>query len=218
MSPLESLVSFWDALAFWLTVAGATLLFFGGVSSVAFRRYNRQLLGVRAVQDQRERDATAKSLAETNSRAAEANERAKEAEARAAEANLELEKLRTPRTLAPEQKKRLIAALKPFADTWIELFSYPGNDEARRLRDQIAEVLKEAGWHSERPGTPHLTPEAMVPADGILIEVAPHAEAREREAADVLAEALRAENLAVTGSVRMMNLGLKVRLTVGHKP
>jgi hypothetical protein len=98
MSPLESSVSFWDNVAFWLTVAGATLVFFGGVSSVVFRRYNRQLLGVRAIEAQRERDATVKSLAETNARAAEANERAKEAEGRAAEANLELEKLKRRRS------------------------------------------------------------------------------------------------------------------------
>src|SRR6266851_1361410 len=121
MSPLESSVSFWDGLAFWLTVAGATLVFFGGVSSVVFRRYNRQLLRVRAVENQRERDATAKSLAEANARAAEANARAKDAEARIAEAaqkveeehlaRVKLEAKMADRRLTAEQKRQIKAVL-----------------------------------------------------------------------------------------------------------
>jgi hypothetical protein len=135
---LESSVSLWDSLAFWLTVTGAALVFFGGVTSVVYRRYNRELLKVRASESQHERDATAKSIADAGARAAEAN-------ARAAEAQLALAKFKAPRTLTAEQSARVTKAVKPFAGMQftIAVFNDP---EPIGLMPQIENALASAGW------------------------------------------------------------------------
>ena len=52
---------------------------------------------------------------------ATANKQAEEAKERAAQAALELAKFKTPRTLTPEQRKRISAKAKPFAGTTFDV-------------------------------------------------------------------------------------------------
>lgn len=48
---LESSVSFWDALSFWLITVGVALTFFGGLESIMFRRYNHELVKLTAIRN-----------------------------------------------------------------------------------------------------------------------------------------------------------------------
>jgi hypothetical protein len=73
-------------------------------------------------------------------------ERAAEAEHHAAEANLELARLKAPRTLRPEQQQRVIAMVKPFAGTQFDIGVVQGDPEAAELMVLIETVLKAAGW------------------------------------------------------------------------
>jgi hypothetical protein len=76
---------------------------------------------------------------------AAANERAASAEQRAAEANLELERLKTPRSLSPEQQGRIAETIKRFQGTpfVITVFNEP---EVLDLMSQIESALASAGW------------------------------------------------------------------------
>jgi hypothetical protein len=87
---LESSVSLWDALSFWLVTAGVVLAFLGGLASIKFLRYNVRLVAFTAERNRQDKLAGDKAIAE-------ANARAKEAEARAADANEKAERERLAR-------------------------------------------------------------------------------------------------------------------------
>jgi hypothetical protein len=93
---LESSVSLWDALSFWLITAGVILTFVGGAASIMFRRYNHRLVVLTEERNRQEKAANEKAIADAGARAAESNERAAKAEQAAAEANLEIVRLKTP--------------------------------------------------------------------------------------------------------------------------
>jgi hypothetical protein len=91
---LESSVSLWDWLSFWLITGGAILAFFGGLSSIMFRRYNHQLVVLTEAHDREEKAANDKAIADADARAAEADARASEANKKAADLDLKAEKLK----------------------------------------------------------------------------------------------------------------------------
>jgi hypothetical protein len=76
---------------------------------------------------------------------AKANESAKQAEARAAQANLELARLKTPRSLSAEQQERIVSRLTRFAHQRFSLNVYP-DSESISLATLIDSMLKHAGW------------------------------------------------------------------------
>ena len=82
---------------------------------------------------------------------AKANKSAASAIAEAAKANLELVRLRTPRTLSKEQRDRIITKLKAFPDTPFDL--YVNTDpESAQLMETLEAVLRSAGWKFTIPG------------------------------------------------------------------
>ena len=83
--------------------------------------------------------------AELESQVATAEARAAKANAVASQARLELAKLKEPRTIAPEDQEKIIAALKEFAgqNFGFSVFSDP---EALALLRALDAVLKSAGW------------------------------------------------------------------------
>ena len=83
--------------------------------------------------------------AELESQVAVAEARAAEANAVASQAQLELVKLKEPRTIAPEDQEKIIAALKKFAGQNFG-FSVYGDPESLSLLRAIDAMLKSAGW------------------------------------------------------------------------
>ena len=83
--------------------------------------------------------------AELESQVAVADARAAEANAVASQARLELAKLKQPRTIAPEEQEKIIAALKEFAGQNFG-FSVFGDPESLALLRALDAMLKSAGW------------------------------------------------------------------------
>jgi hypothetical protein len=188
---LESSVSLWDSLAFWLTVAAAVLAFIGGLSSIAYRRLNRQLESTKALAEQREKDANSKAIADANARAAEANQRA-------AALNLEIVRLKTPRRLSPEQQQRMAATLKRFAGQKFSLTVGQEPEQLNLLADVKATLLS-SGWVQVPPtgfGDIMIGDAALGFGTGVIGRFAPATNANIREIAQTLADALNAEDIA----------------------
>ncbi len=115
----------------------------------------------RAAKAEENLGATKKSAAEANERAANAEKQAgsfqlqiAQANERAANAQLELARLKTPRSLIriPE----LVAALQPFKETEYVFVSVFQDDESMLLLRAIHEALQKAGWKRGKsvPGYP----------------------------------------------------------------
>ena len=83
--------------------------------------------------------------AELESQVAVAEARAAEANAVASQAQLELEKLKQPRTITPEDQEKIITALKTFAGQHFS-FSVFSDPEALALVRVLDAMLKSAGW------------------------------------------------------------------------
>ncbi len=115
---LQSSSEFWDGITFWLAVVGTALLFVSVVTGIAARRFARSWSEEKSEQSQRDKRTHEQSLAEAHKETARLK--------------LELERLKTPRNLSPEQQKRIGDSLRPFAPQSTEVV-YQGDDEARRL-------------------------------------------------------------------------------------
>ena len=87
-----------------------------------------------------------RARAELESQVAAAEARAAQANAVASQARLELAKLKEPRTFAPHEQVRIIAALKEFAGQPFG-FSVFQDPESLALLRAIDAMLTSAGWH-----------------------------------------------------------------------
>jgi hypothetical protein len=141
---------------------------------------------------------------------------ASEATARAAQANLELAKLKAPRTLTSEQRQRLMIALKSFGGMPIFVRTNPDDAEAVYLTEQLIDVLRQSKfdvqiWRNNSDG--------RFPS-GIIIQVDVKADANTRKAADALIAALREDGLGTIGPdpFEIGNPTALIRLWVGSKP
>lgn len=83
---------------------------------------------------------------------AKANESAKQAEVRAAEANLELARLKAPRTLSPSQQLMIIARLKPFGSMRVDVIIIGDSQEISDLSTLIIGTMQQAGWSARFVG------------------------------------------------------------------
>jgi hypothetical protein len=143
----------------------------------------------------RARVAGDKQMTQYRARVAEANARAEEANQKAQEAALELARLKTPRTISPEQRAQIVEAIRPFAGTPFDLSLSP-NPEPLALMGQVEDVLMEAGWDwrpvrqliaFNRPGKPAV---AMHTGEGIQVLIASSKKAEWEPAVVALANAL----------------------------
>ena len=103
-----------------------------------------------------------RARAELESQVAAAGARAAEANLAASEAQLELAKLKAPRTVAPEDQARMIADLKAFTGQKysVAVFQDP---EALALLRVLNAMLKSAGWLQVDPPYPTI----LISVDGI---------------------------------------------------
>jgi hypothetical protein len=178
-------------------------------------------------QESRERIAALTTRADELRRdTAAANERAARAEQQAAEANLELERLKTPRTLSPEGQRRIADKLKPFERTpyVITVFDEP---EVLDLMTQIEGALASAGWAQipwsegpivyKRPDKPAIGFNFLT---GLFIQADDSRASDLGVAAVALADALKLEGLAATSQVGQMPAGMNkdgVNIQIGKK-
>ena len=147
---------------------------------------------------------------------AKANAQGEEAKAEAAKANLELERLRAPRTLSVEQRLRIIEPVKIFHGTTFDVVTYPGDPEPLAFSNVIAETLVRAGWtlnpNHNPPGT------LLSLASGVVVVVSNHAGSQARLAGMALLESLKLEGvdarLAYSGGLQINPIMIAIEIQV----
>ncbi len=159
------------------------------------------------------------------------NERAAHAEERAAEANLELAKLKTPRTLNPGQQKLISEALKGFAGTQFDM-AINHDVEAIGLLPSLENALKSAGWIEIdwKSGAPiaeinftrkDLPAVGLVSISGLVIQMHPEQVPTLGTAAQALASALDGQGIAAKAEpgIGFPNINTKaIHIVIGEKP
>lgn len=139
-------LQFWQVVVFWLWAASAVG---GGVAVVA-------ALGSSVISyyisdaTQKAADAevaNAKATGEqARAEAAVANEGAKRADQRIAELNLEIAKMRSPRSIDAIKGEAIIAAVSKYAGTPFDMAVTEGDPEALALQENIETLLLGSGW------------------------------------------------------------------------
>jgi hypothetical protein len=161
-----------------------------------------------------------KEVATAKESAASALERAAGAEQRAAEANLELARLKSPRTLSPEQQTRLVDKLKAFSGQKYSFNVFPDPEPINLLR-LIDNVLKNAGWMRidsqvgdiviEGAGSAHDT--------GLQIGIKRTSSAALQQLAAFLAQSLTSEELPASPAyIAELKFDDAININVGKKP
>jgi uncharacterized protein YlxW (UPF0749 family) len=107
---LESSVGLWDAISFWFITIGIITTFVVGIAAIRFRYWNGLPVAQQEAQQRKDKEDAEAALASLNLKIADANAREKQAE-------LELAKLKEPRSLTTDQSAKIADAIKPFAET-----------------------------------------------------------------------------------------------------
>ena len=160
-------------------IAGAAGLYLGGIlndrQAEQLRQFSTDLTGAKtelskqqeraakaegnialAAQHAREADAKAEGfrldIAKANESAAHAQAQVAGAMAEAAKANLELARIKSPRTLALPQET--LSALQQFPGTEYTFAAVAGDQESMSFLRQIDSALQSAGWKRVNPDPP----------------------------------------------------------------
>jgi hypothetical protein len=149
-----------------------------------------------------------------------------EARERADEAELELAKLKTPRTLTGEAQRRVAAKVQRFAGQEFAGQVAPGSDDARPLWEALAKTLAAAGWVRMPPiGLAVGDPPAgvpLVPNSGVTVFVAASRANEFAPIAQLLAAALMAEGIiagvSASAGPQMEQRPAVIVVEVGRKP
>jgi hypothetical protein len=149
-----------------------------------------------------------------------------EARERAQEAELELARLKAPRTLTPEQQQRVTSKLQKFAGQEFAGQVTPGSDDARPLWEALDKALRAANWVRVPPyGLAVGDPPAGVPLapnSGVTVFVAASRADEVAATAQALASALMAEGLiaglSASAGPRMEQRPNVIVIEIGRKP
>jgi hypothetical protein len=139
----------------------------------------------------------------------------------AAEANLELAKLKTPRTLSSDQKRKIVASLRAFAGQKFSL-AVGQDPEQFNLLEDIKSILLSAGWIKIPAvgfGDISLGDAAFAFGTGVVVRFSPNASADTQGVAIALASALQSEGIgsAPEADTRIPD-ALTLNVLVGSKP
>jgi hypothetical protein len=129
----------WNNIMIASLAFGALAAVIVGLSTYVVIRLQKTEAQASAAEFDRYKLATEKSISDARARAAIA-------EKQAAEANLELARLKTPRSLSPEQHNGIVERLRQFAGTQFDTALVPGDPESAKFLVTIEEVLLQAGW------------------------------------------------------------------------
>jgi hypothetical protein len=180
--------------------------------------------GTASLQALQQAKAAEAQIAEAHARASEANENAKRAEAQTAEAQLALAKLKTPRTLSPEQSHGIVANISAYADTPYDLWVSP-DTEATSLMEQIDSALHAAKWQFNQAGTLQYANKAgVVSASGMAVHIDKADNPKLVPAAQAFGTALRDAGIPIAtiyvdepGTYQGMTAG-RIQVWIGSKP
>jgi len=201
-------------LDIWLQIFGAMVAIgIVGEVGVGLRHWvlNRQLQTIQHIEDQ----AHEQNIAEANVRAAKAQEEA-------AKANLELEKIKAPRTISPQEQTEIITALKPFSGTPYELLV--GTDsESTNFMKIIQSILNHAGWVQVATvgiGVAGSNPLIGITLNsGVYIEIDASKLPVWQAAISKLVELLKAKNITAQGNAARTGVDPNsVHVHIGKKP
>src|SRR6516162_4502066 len=139
---------------------------------------------------------------------------------------VELAKLKTPRTLTPEGRRRVAAMLQKFAGQEFEGQVAPGSEDARPLWEELDKALRAANWVRVAPsGLAVGDPPAGIPLSpnsGVTVFVTASRANELAPTAHALAAALMSEGLiaGVTASAgpRMEQRPNVIVIEIGRKP
>jgi hypothetical protein len=149
-----------------------------------------------------------------------------EARERADDAELELARLKTPRTLAPDAQRRIAAQLRQFAGQEFTGQVAPGSEDARGLWEALDPALAAAGWVRVAPyGFAIGNPPAGVPLapnSGVTVFVAASRANELAPIAQALARALMAEGIiagvSASAGPQMEGRPNVIVIEIGRKP
>jgi hypothetical protein len=154
-----------NAMVVFLIVAGAFALLAGAATWAVVRLQRAELAASRQEFEKYKLDA-GKEIAD--------------AQQRAAEANLELARMKTPRSLTAEQQREIADKLKPWAGALFDVGAIHGDTEVAELELILESVLETAGWQQvdwqggdvvlSRPGKPAT---GLITTTGVAIGVYP---------------------------------------------
>jgi hypothetical protein len=162
-----------------------------------------------------------------------AQERAKVAEQRAAEANLELVRLRTPRSLNAEQQDHITEKIKPFPDISFDFGIVASDQDSVDLLEMIEDALikgewRPIPWSDSEPGLQYNRSRSkrvttgVISARGINILVEPEHASTLLPAAETLSMALNAEGIAARAAAdpaaSLSNNKTAIHIMIGTKP
>ena len=142
---LSGSVDWWNnAIIFSLVFTAFAAIAVGITTYVAFKKANLLAKAQNALAEAKDSQVQI-DLRNKDVEIANANERAAKAQEDAAKANLELEKIRTPRTISPQDQVEIVAALKPFSGAPYDL-SVGVDSESSSLMRTVQSILNRAEW------------------------------------------------------------------------
>jgi hypothetical protein len=148
-----------------------------------------------------DRRASAEKIAGLTTQSDQLRKETAEANARAAEAQLELEKLKTPRTLGPTRQEVVANSLRRFAGQRYRAAISQGADDGVAFWESLYTTLERAGWIYIPSGPPSLgNPPAGIPiasVPGVEIRFDPEKEQELTPAALALGNALHTDGTVV---------------------
>jgi hypothetical protein len=146
--------------------------------------------------------------------AAKANERAAELEKEAALAKLELQRLKTPRTLGPDRQQFVATAIRSFTGQRYRAAISQGADDGVAFWESVHAALEKAGWLYVPSGPPSVgDPPAGIPIaaiPGIEIRFDPSEEKELAPSALALGNALHEDGTIVEVRAGFENLNSRL--------
>ena len=133
-------------LTWWLTVSYITLVALGSLGFAWLNAAKDRELGKFQADSSVQIEQAKREAAQANERASAADARAAEANALAKQTELELAKLRQPRTIPQDRKHRIIEKLSESKGQVFELAANAQDREAISFLIELANMLVEAGW------------------------------------------------------------------------
>jgi hypothetical protein len=174
------------------------------------------------------RERSAKQIASIELETAKVNEQAKLAEERAAEAKLELEKLKTPRSLSAAHQAEIAAKIKQFSGQTFDVALNASDPEAGYFWNGLEDAILAAGWTQlDWKGgmivfdrTPRKTA-GVISVIGVIVQMHPDKAMAFSGAALALVAALKAVGIdarAEPGSGTQAENNEAMHILVGRKP